>query len=234
VIMAIRVIVADDQPLMRAALSSCLRRQPDIDVVAEASDGARAVDLVRTHAPDVVLLDIRMPILDGVEATRRIVGDAQTDRRTRVLVVTTFDLDEYIVDALRAGASGFLLKDATPEELVQAVRVIARGDALLAPMVTRRLLDRFVDYLPGSSGVNLPDLTEREVTVLRLVARGATNSQIADELYLSESSVKTHIGHLLAKLGVPDRVHLVLRAYESGLVPWASLSLPFAAPDHPT
>lgn len=231
--MPIRVVVADDQPLMRTALRDCLAAEPDITVVGEAADGARAVSLVRQHTPDVALMDIRMPILDGVEATRQIVADPGP-ATTRVLIVTTFDLDEYILAALRAGASGFLVKDATPEELVHAVRVIASGDALLAPAVTRRLLDQFLPLVPATSPASVPRLTQRELAVLELVARGANNAQIASELYLAESSVKTHVGHLLAKLDVPDRVHLVLRAYESGLVPMSLLSIPYVAADSTT
>jgi DNA-binding NarL/FixJ family response regulator len=228
--MPIRVVVADDQPLMRAALRDCLAAEPDITVVAEAADGATAVTLVRQHTPDVALLDIRMPVLDGVEATRRITADPAT-ATTRVLIVTTFDLDDYIVAALRAGASGFLVKDATPAELVHAVHVIAAGDALLAPTVTRRLLDQFLRFMPPPQSAGAPYLTQREQAVLQLLARGATNAQIANELYLAESSVKTHVGHLLAKLSAPDRVHLVLRAYELGLVPHSSLSMPYVAPE---
>lgn len=228
--MSLRVVVADDQPLMRAALRDCLAAEPDITVVAEAADGATAVTLVRQHHPDVALLDIRMPVLDGVEATRRITTDPGT-ATTRVLIVTTFDLDEYIIAALRAGASGFLVKDATPDELVHAVHVIAAGDALLAPTVTRRLLDQFLPLLPPPHPAGAPSLTQRELAVLRLVARGATNAQIASELYLAESSIKTYVGHLLAKLAAPDRVHIVLRAYELGLVPLSSISMPYVAPE---
>jgi DNA-binding NarL/FixJ family response regulator len=215
--MTIRVLIADDQPLMRSALRDCLAGEADIEVVAEVANGQQAVELTHRLAPDVALLDVRMPVMDGVEATRLIV-DGERPTLTRVVVVTTFDLDEYIVSALRAGASGFLLKDATPEELVHAVRVVASGEALLSPAVTRRLLDRFGPYLPDAVPVGLDTLTPRERAVLQLVSRGLTNAQIASELYLAESSVKTHIGHLLAKLRAPDRVHLVIYAYESGLV----------------
>ncbi|HET7398005.1 MAG TPA: response regulator transcription factor [Intrasporangium sp.] len=216
--MTVRVLIADDQPLMRGALRACLDYEPDITVVAEASDGRQAVELVARHAPDVAVLDIRMPVLDGVQATRLIVeADAP---RTKVLVVTSFDLDDYILGALRAGASGFLLKDATPDELVRAVRVLAAGDALLAPAVTRRLLEHYARFLPSPDRVREDAglLTPRERAVLRLIAQGFTNTQIAHELYLAESSVKTHIGHLLAKLKAPDRVHLVIHAYDIGLV----------------
>jgi len=215
--MTVRVLIADDQPLMRSALRGCLAGEPDIDVVAEAANGQQAIDLVRDLQPDVALLDLRMPVLDGVEATRRIVGSQQASP-TRVIAITTFELDDYVVSALRAGASGFLLKDATPEELVQAVRVVAAGDALLSPAVTRRLLERFARFLPATIPPGVASLTPRERTVLQRVAQGATNTQIASELYLAESSVKTHIGHLLSKLHMPDRVHLVIYAYETGLV----------------
>jgi len=215
----LRLLIADDQPLMRRALADCLRGEPDLDVVAEAANGQQAVDLAARLRPDVAILDIRMPVLDGVEATRRIVAMGPPPP-TRVVVVTTFDLDEYIVAALRAGASGFLLKDATPEELVHAVRVVASGEALLAPAVTRRLLERYSRYLPMTppDGKARPALTPRELAVLRLVARGHTNAEVAAELHLAQSSVKTHIAHLLAKLQAPDRVHLVIHAYETGLV----------------
>ena len=215
--MTVRVLIADDQPLMRSALRGCLAGEPDIEVVAEATNGQQAIDLVRDLQPDVALLDLRMPVMDGIEATRRIVGSQQASP-TRVIAITTFELDDYVVSALRAGASGFLLKDATPEELVQAVRVVAAGDALLSPAVTRRLLERFARFLPATIPPGVASLTPRERTVLQRVAQGATNTQIASELYLAESSVKTHIGHLLSKLHMPDRVHLVIYAYETGLV----------------
>ncbi|WP_374968376.1 response regulator [Terrabacter sp. BE26] len=217
--MTVRVLIADDQPLMRRALADCLRGERDIEVVAEAANGQEAVELATRLGVDVALLDIRMPVLDGLEATRRIVrGDGGS--RTRVVMVTTFDFDEYIVAALRAGASGFLLKDATPEELVQAVRVVARGEALLAPAVTKRLLERYAQYLPFTPPDRDPlaELTPRELAVLRLVARGHTNAEVAADLHLAESSVKTHIAHLLSKLRARDRVHLVIHAYEAGLV----------------
>ena len=215
--MTVRVLIADDQPLMRSALRGCLAGEPDIDVVAEAANGQQAIDLVQDLRPDVALLDLRMPVMDGVEATRRIVGSQQASP-TKVIAITTFELDDYVVSALRAGASGFLLKDATPEELVQAVRVVAAGDALLSPAVTKRLLERFARFLPATIPPSVASLTPRERTVLQRVAQGATNAQIASELYLAESSVKTHIGHLLSKLHMPDRVHLVIYAYETGLV----------------
>ena len=225
--MTLRVLIADDQPLMRSALRSCLAHEPDIEVVAEAANGRQAVDLALVHHPDVAIPDIRMPVMDGVEATRLIVRDGQPSP-PRVVVVTTFDLDEYIVNALRAGASGFLLKDATPEELVHAVRVVAAGDALLAPAVTKRCSSASRGSSPCLPHGRHAGPDPRELSVLRLVARGATNAQIAAELYLAESSVKTHIGHLLHKLGVPDRVHLVIHAYETGLVQPSSRGVPEA------
>ena len=219
--MVISVVVADDQPLVRAGLCGLLDNSDDIRVVAEAGTGTAAVDAVRVRRPDIVLMDIRMPVLDGIEATRRIVGDA-TLAGTRVVVLTTFGLDEYIVEALRAGASGFLLKDAPADDLVAAIRTVARGDAVVAPSVTRRLLDMFAQHVPsadqrGGSGA-LELLTEREREVLILVARGLSNAEIAAELVVSETTVKTHVGNVLTKLGVRDRVQAAVYAYESGLV----------------
>jgi DNA-binding NarL/FixJ family response regulator len=215
-----RVLIADDQPLMRSALRTTLAAEPDVEVVGEARDGQEAVDLAARHRPDVVVMDIRMPTLDGVAATRLLTA-ARPSTPVKVLVLTTFDLDEYIVEALRAGASGFLLKDATPEELVHAVRVVAGGEALLAPAVTRRLLDRFAQRLPaladGGAGP-VADLTSRELMVLKLLARGLSNAEIGQALHLARSSVKTHVSHLLAKRELTDRVQLVVYAYESGLV----------------
>jgi DNA-binding NarL/FixJ family response regulator len=221
--MTITVLVADDQPLMRAALRACLSTDPGIEVVGEAVDGRDAVERAQRLRPDVVLMDVRMPHLDGVAATRRLARAGTRSsggRPVRVVVLTTFDLDEYIVAALRAGASGFLLKDATPEQLAHAVRVVAAGEALLAPAVTRRLLDRYAHHLPrGDAREGLPaDLTDREVAVLRLIARGLANAEIAGTLHLATSSVKTHVSHLLAKCGMTDRVQLVVLAYETGLI----------------
>ena len=219
--MTIRVVLADDQQLMRMALRTSLEAEDDIRVVGEAGDGAEAVRLAERLRPDVVVMDIRMPILDGIVATQRIVaGDHRPP--VHVLVMTTFDLDEYVIDAIRAGASGFLLKEATPDEVVRAVRVIAAGDAYLAPSVTRRLLDLRGRGLPpirhrGPEGP-LKTVTSRELTVLRLVARGLSNTEIARAMDLAPSSVKTHVGHLLAKLGLTDRVQLVVFAYEHELV----------------
>jgi DNA-binding NarL/FixJ family response regulator len=209
----IRVLVVDDQELMRAGFRMILEAQGDIGVVGEAGDGVSAIEAAATTRPDVVLMDIRMPRMDGVEATRRL-------RNHRVIILTTFDHDEYVVEALRAGASGFLLKDAPPEELVRAVRVVAAGDALLAPTVTRRLLDRVVAQLSVAPTRNaqLEQLTERERDVLQLVARGCSNSEIAAQLHVSETTVKTHVSHMLVKLELRDRVQAVVLAYEWGLV----------------
>jgi DNA-binding NarL/FixJ family response regulator len=220
--MTIRVILVDDQPLLRTGFRMILEAEPDIAVVGEAADGEQAVEQVRALQPDVVLMDIRMPRMDGVEATRRIAGSGREgESLARVLVLTTFDLDEYVVEALRAGASGFLLKDVPADDLVTAIRVIAEGEALLAPSITRRLLDMYAARLPSAEDPT-PDtlamLTEREVEVLRLVARGMSNAEIAAELYVSETTVKTHVGHVLTKLGLRDRVQAAVYAYESGLV----------------
>ncbi len=222
--MTIRVVIVDDQPLMRQGFEMILEAQEDIDVVGQAADGMEALALVEDVAPDVVLMDIRMPTLDGIEATRLMPS-------ARVLVLTTFGEDEYVVDALRAGASGFLLKDATPEELVHAVRVVARGDSLLAPAVTTRLIAKVLPALApsdpkpqrstpgGSAARGLVDLlTAREVDVLRLLANGSSNQEIALTLYISETTVKSHVSHVLAKLSVRDRVQAVVVAYEAGIV----------------
>jgi DNA-binding NarL/FixJ family response regulator len=217
----ITVLIADDQPLMRSALRTCLEPAPDMRVIGEAGDGAQAVTMARRLRPSVVVMDIRMPIVDGIEATRQI-SALPGEPPVRVLVVTTFDLDEYIIEAVRAGASGFLVKDATPEELIRAIRVIAGGGALLAPSVTRRLLDlRGGSLRPiPSRSVDSPlgGVTKRELTVLKLVARGMSNTEIAQALDLAPSSVKTHVGHLLTKLGLGDRVQLVVFAYEQELI----------------
>ncbi len=210
----IRVLVADDQAMMRAGFRMILEAQPDIEVVGEAGDGVEAVEIAARLAPDVVVMDVRMPRMDGVEATRRMPG-------RRVLILTTFDLDEYLIEGLRAGASGFLLKDAPSADLVNAVRVIAAGDALLAPTATRRLLDRVaagLDGAPRTAPAALATLTERERDVLRLVAGGLSNAEIAAALVVSEATVKTHVSHMLAKLALRDRVQAVVMAYEAGLV----------------
>jgi DNA-binding NarL/FixJ family response regulator len=207
-----RVVLADDQALIRAGFRAFLEAR-DIRVVAEAADGLEAIEAVKRAKPDVVLMDIRMPKLDGVEATRRLPGQ-------RVLIVTTYELDEYIVEALRAGAAGFILKDAPPDELIHAVRTVAAGDALLAPSVTRRLLEQVVRRLPQRP--KLPpaydQLTDREREILLLIARGLSNLEIASALFLSELTVKSHVSHLLRKLGLRDRVQAVVMAYETGLV----------------
>jgi DNA-binding NarL/FixJ family response regulator len=217
----IRVLIADDQPLMRSAIRTCLAAEADLTVVAEAVDGRDAVRQAERLRPGVVVMDIRMPVMDGIEATRRITG-LGGDPPVRVLVMTTFDLDENIIDALRAGASGFLVKDAPPEELIRAVRLIGAGQALLSPSVTRRLLDlrgRTLPPLQSAAGeAALGSITARERTVLKLVARGLSNSEIAQVMDLALSSVKTHIGHLLTKLAMTDRVQLVVFAYEHELV----------------
>jgi DNA-binding NarL/FixJ family response regulator len=216
----IEVLIADDHPLMRAAMRMTLTSEPDLKVVGEAADGLQAVRLAQRLRPHVVVMDIRMPTLDGVAATGYLTAPEQ-GRPVKVLVMTSFHLDEYVVEALRAGASGFLLKDVTAEELVHAVRVVAADNALLAPSVTRRLLDQYARRLPPAAPQGLELLrnpTERELAVLKLVARGHSNAEIGRALQLAETTVKTHVGHLLAKLGVTDRVQLVVLAYESGLV----------------
>jgi DNA-binding NarL/FixJ family response regulator len=216
----IRVGVADDQALVRGGFSVLLRTDPDIDVVGEAADGLAAVELVARERPDVMLMDIRMPEMDGVEATRRITADARL-ASTRVLIVTMFDLDQYVFDALRAGASGFLLKDTLPVDLLAAVHVVAAGEALLAPSVTRRLMEEFVRR-PAQADAGpsrlLEHLTPRETEVLVAVARGLSNLEIASALFMSHGTAKTHVGRLLTKLAARDRAQLVMVAYEAGLV----------------
>jgi DNA-binding NarL/FixJ family response regulator len=214
----IRVLVADDQPLMRAAFDMTLRGEPDIELVGEAADGRQAVEEARRLRPDVVLMDVRMPRMDGVEATRVLAADDDT---TKILILTTFDIDEYVIEALRAGASGFLLKDVRPEELTHAIRVVARGDALLAPSVTRRLLDSFASTLPSprdDSAAVLETLTEAEIKVLTLVGSGLSNREIAGRLFVAETTVRTHLRHILDKLDLRDRVQAVVLAYDTGLV----------------
>jgi DNA-binding NarL/FixJ family response regulator len=213
----IRVVVADDQALVRSGFRLILQTQPDIEVVGEAADGREAVARAQEQRPDVVLMDIRMPGMDGLEATRRLMT---TRNPPRVLMLTTFDLDEYVYDALRAGASGFLLKDVRPEQLADAVRAVASGDTLLAPAITRRLVEQYLRRPPPGSRApsDLAALTDRELDVLRLVARGRSNQQIASTLFLGESTVKTHLSHLFAKLGLRDRAQAVVLAYESGLI----------------
>jgi DNA-binding NarL/FixJ family response regulator len=214
---SVRVLIADDQALVRGGFRMILEAKEDVEVVGEAGDGAEAVALVERLQPDVVLMDVRMPGVDGLEATRRIAASGSS---ARIVILTTYDVDEYVFSALRAGASGFLLKDVRPGELTDAVRVVARGDALLAPAVTRRLLDRFAGVLPDASAgpSDLDELTEREVEVLRFVAFALSNAEIAARLVLTEATVKTHVSSVLRKLGLRDRVQAVVFAYDVGLV----------------
>ena len=211
-----RVLVVDDQELVRAGFTLILQKA-GMEVVGQSADGLEAVEMALDLEPTIVLMDVRMPKLDGIEATRRLLAKATFE--VKVLALTTFDLDEYIYAAVQAGASGFLLKDVSPDDLVHAVRVVARGDAMLAPALTRRLLDRFASQpLPGSLPSSLQALTERELAVARLVARGMSNAAIGSELFLSEATVKTYVSRLLTKLGLRDRVQVAVLAYESGLV----------------
>jgi RNA polymerase sigma factor (sigma-70 family) len=228
--MTVRIVLADDQALLRKGFRMILEAEEDLEIVGEAADGADAVRLVELYQPDVVLMDVRMPVLDGIEATRGIIAAATPGDETRVLILTTFDLDEYAFSALRAGASGFLLKDVPPAELVAAIRTVARGDAVVSPRITRRLLEQYAHQLPDlSEGVEASDgpdaqnpalasLTDREREVLLAVADGLSNAEIAERLYVSEATVKSHVGRLLAKLGLRDRVQVVVFAFESGLV----------------
>ena len=217
------VLIADDQPMQRFGFRMLLESQDDMTVVGEASSGTEAIRLVDHHHPDVVLMDIRMPGLDGIEATRRIVT---TGARTRILIVTTFDLDEYAYEGLRAGASGFLVKDAQPEELLAGIRAVASGDAVVAPSLTRRLLDAYIQHLPQPTTPSAPpqedprlsSLTEREREILTVVGQGWTNTEIAERLHHAESTVKTHLGRILAKTGARDRVQAVILAYDTQLV----------------
>jgi DNA-binding NarL/FixJ family response regulator len=228
--MTVRVVLADDQSLLRKGFRMILEAEDDMEIVGEAADGADAVRLVELYRPAVVLMDVRMPVLDGIEATRVIAG-SDAGAETRVLILTTFDLDEYAFSALRAGASGFLLKDVPPAELIAAIRTVARGDAVVSPRITRRLLEEYADSLPelaadgsvpGGPGSGehpaLASLTEREREVLLAVADGLSNAEIAERLYVSEATVKSHVGRLLAKLGLRDRVQAVVFAFQSGLV----------------
>jgi DNA-binding NarL/FixJ family response regulator len=215
----VSVLIADDQALVRAGFRAILEEQPGIAVVGEAADGRNAVDLARRRHPDVVLMDIQMPELDGIEATRRILRDADVDHPVAILMLTTFDLNEYVYEALRAGASGFLLKDTVPEQLVAAVRVVAAGDGLIAPAITKRLIEQFARAAPPSTPPRtLATPTLREMEVLTLIARGLSNNEIADELVLSQATVKTHVKRVLSKLDLRDRVQAVVLAYEAGLV----------------
>jgi DNA-binding NarL/FixJ family response regulator len=212
--MSIRVLVADDQSMVRAGFRLLLSGEDDIEVVAEASNGLEAVDKAARFHPTVVLMDIRMPQLDGLEATRRILA---TDNTARILILTTFDLDEYVYEALRSGASGFVLKDDPPEQLLAAIRVVADGEALLSPAITKRVIKQFTRIPRPEPPRQLGELTERELDVFRLVARGLSNAEIARELYISDTTVKTHITHILLKLNLRDRVQAVVLAYEMGL-----------------
>ena len=215
--MSVRVLLVDDQALVRAGFRMILDAEADIEVIGEAADGGEAVDFVRLNNTDVVLMDVRMPNLDGIEATRRILG---LDGETKVLMLTTFDMDEYVYEALRAGASGFLLKDVPPEQLVSAILVVAQGEALLSPSVTRRVIEEFTKRPPQREGPppEIADLTAREVEVLQLIARGLSNAEIAKELFVSETTVKTHVARVLMKCNLRDRVQAVVLAYESGLI----------------
>jgi len=215
----IALLLVDDQPLVRAGLRMVFEPEADVRIVGEAADGEQAVRLAASLRPDVVLMDVRMPRVDGIQATRAILDGGADPAAARVLVLTTFDHDEYVYEALRAGASGFLLKDAPPEALVAAVRAVAAGDALLAPSITRRLIEGFAHRRrPPAPPPGLAELTDREREVLRLVARGLSNAEIAERLHVGESTVKTHVGHVLSKLGLRDRVQAVVLAYEAGVV----------------
>ena len=215
--MSIRVLIADDQALVRGGLRMILDAQPDLDVVGEAVDGREALQQARELSPDLVLMDVRMPELDGLETTRRLL---ERDPSPKVLVLTTFDLDDYVYEAIRAGASGFLLKSSPPQQLVAGIRTVMAGDALLAPEITRRLLDRFVERPPRPAGIpaEFADLSQREIEVLRLIADGRSNAEIAADLFLSEATVKTHVTHILTKLRLRDRVQAVALAYRTGLM----------------
>ena len=211
----IRVLVADDQSMVRAGFRMLLAQEPDLEVVAEAADGLEAVDKAARFSPTVVLMDIRMPELDGLQATRRILA---TDPAARILILTTFDLDEYVYEALRAGASGFVLKDDPPEQLIAAIRTVAAGDALLSPAVTKRVIGQFARLQRPEPPKGLDELTAREVEVFRLIADGRSNAEIAQELHISETTVKTHVTHVLQKLDLRDRVQAVVLAHQAGLV----------------
>ncbi|HEX2153340.1 MAG TPA: response regulator transcription factor [Acidimicrobiia bacterium] len=212
----IRVALADDDALVREGLRMILDQAGDVEVIAAAGDGVEAVRLVEAESPDVMLMDVRMPVLDGIEATRRITS---TGSDTRVVILTTFERDEYVFEALRAGASGFLLKRAEPEKLIEAIRVVAAGDALLAPSVTRRLIAEFTRSRPAGDPAVIEHLTERETEVLTLIAHGLTNQELGERLFIADNTVKTHVKRVLAKIGARDRAQAVVKAYEAGLVP---------------
>ncbi|HTT59034.1 MAG TPA: response regulator transcription factor [Acidimicrobiales bacterium] len=217
--MTITCLIVDDQAMVREGFGAILNAQDDMSVVGQAANGALAVALYHEHLPDVILMDVRMPVMDGLEATRRILAERRSDAPVRVLVLTTFDLDEYVYEALRAGASGFLLKDAPAAELVHAVRVVAAGDALLAPSVTRRLIADFSRQRPSApAATSIEELTPRENEILRLIAQGLSNAEISETLFIAEQTTKTHVGRVLLKLGLRDRAQAVVFAYESGLV----------------
>lgn len=211
----IRVLIADDQPLVRSGIRMILESEPDLEVVGEADDGAEAIEQTRTPRPEVVVMDVRMPNVDGIEATRRLLAEADPPA---VLVLTTFDLDEYVYEALKAGASGFVLKNVPPEKLVDPVRTVAAGDALLSPTITRRMIERFVQRPQPNASDELSELTVRETDVLRLIARGLSNAEIAAQLFLSEATVKSHVNRILTKLRLRDRTQAAVRAYGSGLI----------------
>jgi len=214
--MTVRVVIADDEALVRGGLRLIVDAAPDMEVVGEAGDGAEALRLVRELEPDVILMDVQMPMTDGIESTLRI---AQSGVRTNVLILTTFNRDDYLYDAMKAGASGYLLKSSPPEQLVNAVRVVATGDALLSPAITRRLIDEYTGRpRSGTPPAEFDTLTEREIDVLLLIASGASNAEIAEQIFVAESTVKSHINRILSKLGARDRVQLVIKTYESGLV----------------
>ena len=217
--MTTRVLVADDQSMVRAGFRMLLADEEDIEVVAEATNGLEAVEKAARFDPTVILMDIRMPELDGLEATRRILAE---DRGARILILTTFDLDEYVYEALRAGASGFVLKDDSPEQLIAAIRTVAAGEALLSPTVTRRVIEKFAATARPAPPKELDELSDRERDVFRLIAQGMSNAEIGQELFIEESTVKTHVTHILQKLGLRDRVQLVVLAYQAGLVDMAS------------
>ena len=219
-----RVVIADDDAVVASSLEIVLGAQPDITVVGEAADGAEAIALSARLHPDVVLMDVRMPVMNGLDATKTLRDEASGHHRPRVLMLTTFDADEYVHDALTAGASGFLLKDATPTDLVAAVRVVAAGDALLAPRITRRLLERFAAQRPSTNrhALRLADLTDREREILVLIGLGRSNAEIADELFIAEQTVKSHVSRIFSKLGLRDRIQAVILAFDAGLVEPAS------------